>query len=150
MPTPEEVAAEKAQRQNENVEFIDTTLGAMRQAILNEDWEAQTLAHSAQYEKWKEGQMQKGLPIPPPGKWYVTEVLMHQLGEMLSTGGIQPASRQTRRHTGASKKPEPTHHPVSSAAGEAAKRQKAEAVALHGMASNHAQWECAGDNNCEL
>ena len=150
MPTPEEVAARKAQRQPGNVEFIDTTLGAMRQAILNEDWEAQTLAHSAQYEKWKEGQMQKGLPIPPPGKWYVTEVLMHQLGEMLSTGGIQSASSQTQQHTQASQTPEPTHHPVPAAAGEAAKRQKTEAAALHGMASNHAQWEFAGHDDCEL
>ena len=71
---------------------MESAFQQMRQAMVAQDWELGAVQHAGQYEQWRQKQQASGMPVTPPGPWYVTEIMMPQLGQAMMSGHAASAA----------------------------------------------------------
>ena len=72
------------------VEELEGKMQELRHTLLHGNWEQVPGTHQAAYQAWAQQRQAAGQAAATPQQWYMAEVLMKGLGQMLLTGTAAP------------------------------------------------------------
>ena len=100
-PSPEEQDQQRRQQRQEIMLAMDNRLQEVRHTLLHGSWDQLAQPHQSAYQAWAQQRSAAGEDVATPQQWYMAEVVMKGLGNMLLTGApapVPPAAEPQRRN----------------------------------------------------